>query len=179
MKKLIFLIAALLLSLALCVAQPAPRLTFTVASDTSFLEFDQVPRLSVSKRTSGRNVYFQMNRKDFKSLAATVGFLQTNYDLCQSSLEASRKIIAKNDSIISILKLKYETEAERVTNLMKGYEDLKVATQAQQDQLNKCVTDMKSLNKARKREKRKGFLHGVLIGLAAGVVGGVLVGAGS
>ena len=178
MKKLISVVAALLLSVAFCVAQSAPRLTFTVANDTSFLEFYQVPRLSVLKKTSGRNVYFQMNRKDFKSLAATVGFFQTNYDLCQSSLEVSRKLIAKNDSIISILKVKNETEAERVANLIKGYDDLKLATQAQQDQLNKCVTDMTELNKARKREKRKGFLHGVLVGLAAGVVGGVLVGAG-
>ncbi|HYG02491.1 MAG TPA: hypothetical protein VD927_08590 [Chryseosolibacter sp.] len=177
MKMLILLASPLLFIATLSVAQPMPKLTFKVAPDTSSIAFDQIPRLSVTKVRSGRNVYFQMPRKDFKTMVATVALLQNMYELTSSTAEHSKHLIIMKDSMMTIMDMKYKTEAERSANVMKGFEELKAASQAQQDQLTGCIKDMERLNAPRKWERRKGYIKGGICGVIIGAVGALVVSA--
>lgn len=175
MKNLILLL--LVLASAHAYSQDKPRMTFKVAADTSFLEFDQMPRLSVARTGTGGNVRFQLPRADFKALTRTVSFLQQNRSELIDKEILYKKQIVLNDSATTILKLKCDAEAQRAENFKNAFEEAKSINDAQHTQLVNCIEDMKKLNNERQKGKALTFLKGILWGLAIGSVGGIVAGA--
>ena len=154
----------------------SPTLKLSIAPDTSYLLFGGVPKLSVTKFRTANNVHFQMNRRDFKSLLEITSFLQASREVSLQSVATYESLVTKRDSAISVLKAKYETEAQRTENFRSGYEELKTVNQATQTQLRACIDDLQKLNHQRKKG-RWAFTKGVVLGLAIGSVGGILIGA--
>jgi hypothetical protein len=175
MKSILLFSVAVLLCLV-CHAQ-APMLTFTIAKDTSYILFSGFPKLMVTKPVAGKNLNFQMNRRDFKSFLELTTYLQGSRELSFQSLAACEGLVDKKDSVISRLKLKYDAEAQRTENFKANYENSKLINKSTERQLRTCIDDLQKLNNQKRRDKAWTFTKGILLGLAIGSVGGIIAGA--
>jgi hypothetical protein len=155
-----------------------PTLKFSIASDTSYVHFGGFPnRLSVARQGTGRNVTFQMGRSDFKTFISTTAFLQASRETVLQDILLHKSLVVIKDSTISVLKLKFEAEAQRAENFRAGYEDLKKVSENYHIELKSCIDDLQKLNNEKRKAKSWSFLKGALWGVAIGSVGGIIAGA--
>jgi hypothetical protein len=154
-----------------------PVLTLTVAPDTSYVQFSGMPRLPVMRSGAGANINFQMNRRDYRTFLDLTSYLQSSREVAMLEIATYKALVGQRDSSISVLKLKYEAEAQRTENFKTALEDVKLANQAYHTQLNACVDDLQKLNDKKNKGKGWTFIKGVLWGLAIGSVGGIAAGA--
>jgi hypothetical protein len=169
--KPIFILLIVLLSIETVTAQHS----FVVATDTSYVAFPQTPNIMVNRVGSGRNVSFQLSRKNFKAFLATAAFLQENYNLSALNLKACRELQANRDSTVALLEKKIVAETNR-TNLFKtSYDQLKSVSDTYNIELSRCKNDLDTLNRERKKSQRRSFIKGLLGGFAIGVLGGLTV----
>lgn len=157
-----------------CTAQN-PSLTFSVASDTSYVLFSGIPKLMIARTGRGNSINFQMTKRDFKSFLEVTSFMQGSREVALKSLGTYESLLEKKDSAISILKTKYETEVKRTENFKTNFEDLKRVNQTYHMQLNACTADLQTLNNSRRKSKTWAFIKGALVGLAVGSVGVIAV----
>lgn len=175
MKSILILFPAFLFCLA-CRAQNPP-LTFSVAPDTSNVSFSGMPKLMVTRSGTGKNMKFQMNRKDFSSFLETISFLQKSRDLALEGEAISKGHVIKKDSTISKLQRYHEAELLRTENFQGVYENLKLADQSNRIALKTCIDDFQKLKDQKQKGKSKVFVKGILWGVAIGAVGGIIAGA--
>jgi hypothetical protein len=164
------LILTLALSCVACCAQ-TPTLTFSVAPDTSYILFSGIPKLMVARSGSGHSANFHMARQNFKSLLEVMSYMQGSREVALKSVGTYESLMAKKDSTISVLKLKYETELQRTENFKTDYQNLKLVNQTYHVQLNACAEDLQKLTRQKKKSKAWAFIKGALAGLVVGSVG--------
>jgi hypothetical protein len=129
------------------------------------------------KKMPGSNTLFQLERKDFKTLVHTTNFWLNRGAFLESSLNAAISSNDQDEDKIAIWEKKYQAEKERAEQYKTSFESVKLVSAQYAAELKSCTSDLQDLKSQKDKGKKKSFVKGMLWGLAAGVVGGIVTGA--
>lgn len=152
--------------------------SLVIPPDTSYISFPDNARVFVTKKNSGKTATFQLQRKDFKGMVTITNYLLARMNASIKMNELFQRNERLFDSTIAIMERKYEAERERTQEYKAGFEEMKQIASQYHAQLNNCVKDLEVLNRDRARSRKKVFVTGIVLGLAAGVAGTAVIAGG-